>query len=83
MEAGWVTIALSVGGSLLGGLITGLCAFFGLRTWVARLEEQHKALRARVDEDRELAREAKEIHDKRLAAHELEIGRLNWVKGRI
>ena len=78
----WITIALSVGGSLVGGLITGLCAFFGLRTWVARLEENHKALAARVEEDRALARQAKEIHEKRLAAHELEIGRLNWSKGR-
>ena len=78
MEPAWVTISLSIAGSLVGGLITGLCAFFGLRTWVARLEEKHKALAARVEEDRELGRQAKEIHDKRLAAHELEIGRLNW-----
>jgi hypothetical protein len=83
MEPAWVTIALSIAGSLVGGLVTGLCAYFGLRTWVARLEEKHKALASRVEEDRELARQAKEIHDKRLAAHELEIGRLNWAKGRL
>jgi hypothetical protein len=82
VEPAWVTIALSVAGSLVGGLITGICAFFGLRIWVARLEEKHKALAERVEEDRELARQAKEIHEKRLAAHELEIGRLNWAKGR-
>lgn len=82
MEPAWVTISLSIAGSVLGGIVTGLCAFFGLRTWVARLEEKHKALADRVEEDRTLAREAKEIHDKRLAAHELEIGRLNWAKGR-
>jgi hypothetical protein len=83
MEPAWVTIALSIAGSLVGGLVTGLCAYFGLRTWDARLEEKHKALASRVEEDRELARQAKEIHDKRLAAHELEIGRLNWAKGRL
>lgn len=82
MDPAWISIAIGVASSLVGGLITGLCAFFGLRIWVARLEEKHKALAARVEEDRELARAAKEIHDKRLAAHELEIGRLNWAKGR-
>lgn len=78
MESAWVSILIGVGGSLIGGLITGLCAFFGLRTWVARLEERQKILTDRAEEDRALAREAKEVHDKRLAAHELEIGRLNW-----
>lgn len=78
MDPVWITISLSIAGSLVGGLITGLCAFFGLRTWVARLEENHKALAGRVEEDRELARQAKEIHDMRLAAHELSIGQLNW-----
>lgn len=82
MEPAWVSILIGVGGSLIGGLITGLCAFFGLRTWVARLEERHASLADRVEEDRELARQAKEIHEKRLASHELEIGRLNWAKGR-
>lgn len=74
----WVAIAIGVSSSLIGGLITGVGAFFALRTWVARLEEKHNALAGRVTEDRELARQAKEIHDKRLASHELEIGRLNW-----
>lgn len=82
MDPAWISIAIGVLGGALGGLITGLCAYFGLRTWVARLEERHKSLAERVEEDRELARQAKEIHDKRLASHELEIGRLNWAKGR-
>lgn len=82
MDPAWVAIVASIAGSLIGGLITGLCAFFGLRTWVARLEERHKALASRVEEDRELERQAREVHDKRLAAHELAIGRLNWSKGR-
>lgn len=82
MEPAWVSILIGVAGSMVGGLITGLCAFFGLRTWVARLEERQKSLAERAEEDRNLARQAKEIHDKRLAAHELEIGRLSWAKGR-
>lgn len=78
MDPAWVSIAIGISGGLAGGLITGLCAFFGLRTWVARLEEKHSGLAGRVTEDRELSRQAKEIHEKRLATHELEIGRLNW-----
>lgn len=82
MEPAWISISIGVAGGLAGGVLTGICAFFGLRTWVARLEERHQSLADRVEEDRELARQAKEIHDKRLASHELEIGRLNWAKGR-
>lgn len=78
MDPSWVSIVIGALGGIAGGLITGICAFFGLRTWVARLEEKHKALADRCEEDRSLGRQAKEVHDKRLATHELEIGRLKW-----
>lgn len=54
IPADWVSVGVGVIGGLPGGLVTGICAFFGLRTWVARLEEKHKALAERVEEDREL-----------------------------
>lgn len=82
MDATWTSILVPVASSLLGGLITGLCAFFGLRTWVARLEEKHNALADRVTEDRELARQAKDAHAARLGKLELEVGRITWAKGR-
>lgn len=76
MDPAWVAIGVSVVTLLLGPLMSYAAARRGTEVALAVQQERHKALADRVEEDRELARQAKEVHDKRLAAHELEIGLL-------
>jgi hypothetical protein len=76
MDAAWVAVGVSVVSLLLGPVMSYLAARRGTEVALAVQQERHSALASRVEEDRALARQAKEIHDKRLAAHELEIGLL-------
>ncbi|HVJ23313.1 MAG TPA: hypothetical protein VM756_05180 [Burkholderiales bacterium] len=71
-----MAVIVGVISSVITGLIVGLSNFFAVKTAMARIEERHNALAGRCAEDREQLCETREIHAKRLAAHELEIGLL-------
>lgn len=77
MDPAWVAVAVSAASLVLGPLMSYAAARRGTEVALARQEERHNALAARVEEDRSTAASTKERHEKRLGAHELSIGLIN------
>lgn len=77
MDPAWVAIGISIIGTVVGWFVAHNAARRGTEVALARQEERHNALAERCEEDRALLAMTKDLHDKRLATHELEIG---WLK---
>lgn len=80
MGAEWVSIIVPVVGSVFSGVLVAVVAHYSLKAslagTLATIQAEHKALAERCEEDRALLNMTRELHGKRLGAHELEIGLL-------
>lgn len=77
MDPAWVSIGIGALSMVGSWFFAHAAARRGTEVALAIQQERHNALADRCEEDRALLAMTKEIHDKRLAAHELEIG---WLK---
>lgn len=57
MDPAWLTIILSVLGSVIGGAFVAAAGFVALRVWMARREEREEVLREDVKDHEQRLRE--------------------------